>query len=134
MPVAVDTCILLDIALNDPIHGVTSADTVSRYVDRGVVICPVTFVELAPQFDGELSELRYFLGELGIDYDQAFSGEDRDVAAAAFTRYRASRKNQTSPKRPVADILIGAFACRFDGLLTRNQADFRILFPELELV
>jgi hypothetical protein len=36
-------------------------------------------------------------------------------------------------KRPIADVLIGAFATRFDGLLTRNVKDFRGLFPDLRL-
>ena len=35
--------------------------------------------------------------------------------------------------RLLADILIGAFAMRFDGILTRNQADFRRAFPTLPI-
>ncbi|MBM3833050.1 MAG: type II toxin-antitoxin system VapC family toxin [Verrucomicrobia bacterium] len=38
------------------------------------------------------------------------------------------------PKRPLADILIGAFALRFDGLLTRNETDFRSVFSQLTIV
>ena len=38
------------------------------------------------------------------------------------------------PKRPLADVLIGAFALRFQGILTRNDADFRQLFPTLNLL
>jgi hypothetical protein len=30
--------------------------------------------------------------------------------------------------------MIGAFATRFDGLITRNQKDFKPWFPELKLV
>ena len=29
------------------------------------------------------------------------------------------------------DILIGAFASRCDGILTRNASDFRTVFPKL---
>jgi hypothetical protein len=39
----------------------------------------------------------------------------------------------TTPKRPIADILIGAFATRFDGLITRKTSDLRALFPDLTL-
>jgi len=39
-----------------------------------------------------------------------------------------------STKRPVADVLIGGFALRFDGLITRNTDDFRKLFPALRLI
>ncbi len=31
-------------------------------------------------------------------------------------------------------ILIGAFASRFDGILTRNESDFRNAFPTLAIV
>jgi len=37
-------------------------------------------------------------------------------------------------KRPAADPLIGAFASRFEGLLTRNTADFHQLYPKLRLI
>ncbi len=31
-------------------------------------------------------------------------------------------------------LLIGAFASRFDGLLTRNEGDFRRVFPALRIL
>jgi hypothetical protein len=34
----------------------------------------------------------------------------------------------------MADILIGAFAERFDGLLTRNESDFRSVFPTMPIL
>jgi hypothetical protein len=37
-------------------------------------------------------------------------------------------------RRPVADILIGAFAAGRHGLLTRNAADFRRAFPTLKII
>jgi hypothetical protein len=37
-------------------------------------------------------------------------------------------------RRPVADVLIGAFALRHQGLLTRNADDFGKLFPSLRLI
>ena len=43
------------------------------------------------------------------------------------------RRRGRTRKRPIADIFIGAFASRFDRLLTRNAKDFRVLFPELRL-
>ena len=33
----------------------------------------------------------------------------------------------------VADILIGAFASRRNGILTRNASDFRTVFPTLAI-
>lgn len=39
----------------------------------------------------------------------------------------AAKRRRKSPKlakRPIADMMIGAFACRFDGLIRRNGGDF----------
>jgi predicted nucleic acid-binding protein len=57
-------------------------------------------------------------------------------AARAWSRYIARRREHPprSAKRPVADVLIGGFALRFDGLITRNTGDFRKLFPGLRLI
>jgi len=44
------------------------------------------------------------------------------------------RRGHQTRKHPVADVLIGAFATRFEGLLTRNAGDFQKLFPSLGLL
>jgi len=50
-----------------------------------------------------------------------------------WQRYVAARRATKAPKRPLADILIGAFASRFDGILTRNESDFSQVFPSLTI-
>jgi len=42
----VDTCVVLDIALNDAAYGVKSAQLLQSKSRDGLVICAVTFVEL----------------------------------------------------------------------------------------
>ena len=37
-------------------------------------------------------------------------------------------------KRPVADVLIAGFAERFQGIITRNAADFRNILPTLTVI
>lgn len=37
-------------------------------------------------------------------------------------------------KCPVADVLIAAFAERFQGIITRNASDFRNILPTLRIV
>jgi predicted nucleic acid-binding protein len=37
-------------------------------------------------------------------------------------------------KRPVADLLIGGFSLRHQGLITRNPSDFLPFYPELAVV
>ncbi len=59
---------------------------------------------------------------------------DTEEAHRAWQRYVSARRAAKVPKRPLADILIGAFASRFDGILTRNENDFRTVFPALNIV
>ena len=36
-------------------------------------------------------------------------------------------------KRPIADVMIGAYALQKGGLITRNEDDFRSLYPTLNI-
>lgn len=47
----VDTCLLIDVAEADPRFGVLSAQLLDRQRPVGLVICPVSDVELAPVFN-----------------------------------------------------------------------------------
>jgi len=132
----VDTCILLDIGLDDPAFGKASEALLQDKVGDGLVISPVTFVELAPAFSGDLGALRRFLSALAVDHAEPWQEQDTEKAARAWSRHIARRHEHPSRsvKRPVADVLIGGFAMRFDGLITRNTGDFRKLFPRLRLI
>ena len=61
----VDTCVLLDIYSADPQFAQSSADCLANYLSDGLVISPVTYVELAPAFEGNTKLQEQFLaGEL----------------------------------------------------------------------
>src|SRR6266404_4723738 len=92
-------------------------------------ICPVTYIELAPVFNGDQTAQNEFLFDLGVTWPEAWTQADTEEAHRAWQRYVAARRATKAPKRPPADILIGAFASRFDGILTRNEGDFRQVFP-----
>ena len=132
----VDTCLLLDIGLDDPDFGATSEALLEKKSTSGMLVSPSTFVELAPAFGDELGALRQFLSGVGIDFDEPSNATDTEQAARAWARHILDRRVAAPrfPKRPVADALIGAFASRFEGLLTRNTADFRQLYPRLRLI
>jgi predicted nucleic acid-binding protein len=132
----VDTCLLLDVGLDDPSFGVKSETLLSEKSAQGLVVCPVTFVELGPAFAGDLAALRKFLFGLSVDFDEPWILKDTENAAKGWAKHILRRRERRGvvPRRPVADALIGAFALRFDGLLTRNVADFRRLYPRLRLI
>jgi predicted nucleic acid-binding protein len=130
----VDTCILIDVAEADPAFGLVSAKLLDAKRPAGLAICPVTYVELAPVFDGDQTVQQEFLANLGVTWPETWIQADSEEAHRAWHRYVITRRAAKSGKRPIADILIGAFASRFDGILTRNESDFKSVFPNLSIV
>jgi len=126
--------LLLDIGLDDPEFAEVSENLFLQKFSSGLVISPVTFVELAPAFGGDISALKNFLAGLGIDFEEIGDLLDTDNAAAAWAAHILKRRMGGGIKRPVADVLIGSFALRFEGLLTRNAKDFQKLFPNLSII
>lgn len=124
----VDTCVVLDL-----VHGsdaeVANAEAVLNLAGA-VVLCPVSLVELGPSFP-DPGKLRDFLLDYSIGAEESFTADDAEVGRAAWHRIMARRKTTGEARRPIADILIGAFALRRPGIITRNTADFSTLYPSL---
>jgi len=133
MPWIVDTCVVLDVLEKDPLFGVASATLLQRLLPQGLAVSPVTMVELSAAFNGELLEQKRFLDEAGIGYGEAWTAEDTESAHSAWDIYVRLKRARGTPRRPIADILIGAFAGNRQGLVTRNAADFQPWFPKLKL-
>ena len=134
MPWVVDTCLLIDIADADPQFAVDSAVLLDARKGDNLLISPVTYAELAPVFDGDVVRQETFLFHLQVSWTEAWTRTETLSAHAAWHRYVLERRLRRIAKRPMADILIGAFAERFDGLLTRNAGDFKEVFPNLTIV
>ena len=66
MSMVVDTCVILDVLERDPSFGLASAEILDRYVNEGLIISPVTYIELAPAFLGDEMREREFLFEIGF--------------------------------------------------------------------
>lgn len=130
----VDTCIVLDVLDGDPVFGAASAECLTEKVRDGLVLCPVSAVELSPAFLGSWKRLQDFLQAVGIDHDGSWMAMDTQSAYRAWFQHIEKKRTQEDKKRPVADVLIGAFALRHAGLITRNTQDFKALFPSLTLI
>ncbi len=130
----VDTCVVLDVLEGDPEFGLASARLIDKLAGEGLSLCPVSYIELAPAFLGDKKRQNEFLSEIGIEYAQSWDWNDTQQAHKAWDRYVGRRRQDRITKRPVADILIGAFSSGRKGLLTRNEADFRDVFPSLPIV
>jgi hypothetical protein len=131
----VDSCVLLDIALGDLQFGISSAYCLDSNRSHGLVVCPISQIEIAPEFNGDSAEVSLFLQQSGCRPDQPWELEDTLEACAGWNRYvRLKRIKKHEGKRTVADILIGAYAIRRKGLITRNPHHFRPFFPKLLLI
>ena len=129
----VDTCVLIDVLDGDPRFGQLSAVALRDRVPSGLVVSPVTYVELAPAFGGSIALQDQFLRGVGASHDEPWTTPDTIAAHQAWNRVIVARRKGGSARRPIADVFIGAFALRFEGLLTRNPGDFASLFPGLRL-
>ena len=129
----VDTCIVLDILDRHPEFAEVSSSALQSHLDETLVIAPVSYVELAPAFNGDASAQDAFLDSLWIrrDFD-----ENRDMglsAHRAWNEHILRKRAGQARKRPIADVMIGAYALRKGGIITRNEADFRSLYPNLPI-
>ena len=129
----VDTCVIIDILSGDRGFSSKSADAIDLKRDDGLVIAPITYVELAPSFCGDAAEQDSVLAGLGIELD--FEGNRAAVLAAhkAWNEHVLRKRLGSVAKRPIADVLIGAYAMQKGGLITRNEADFKSLYPDLTI-
>ena len=129
----VDTCVIIDILSGDGDFSAKSADAIDAKRDDGLMIAPITYVELAPSFCGDAEEQDSVLSGLGIELD--FSGNKSAVLVAHKAWYEQVRSKRLgkAAKRPIADVMIGAYAMQKGGLITRNESDFKTLYPNLTI-
>jgi len=130
----VDTCVIIDVLRGDKTFAAQSSMALQSKLDDVLTIAPLTYVELAPEFNGDVAAQNVFLDGMWIQRD--FGGSEDTVLAAHKAWYEHILRKRTggANKRPIADIMIGAYAMQKGGLITRNEADFRSLYPSLTIL
>jgi len=104
--------------------GLASANCLAAHLSGGLVIAPVTYVELAPAFGGDTLIQEAFLEQTGVEWLTSWTRADTEIAHRLWAAHVQKKRAALGIKRPVADVLIEAFAKRFQGLITRNPKHF----------
>ena len=124
----VDTNVLLDVFLPDPLHGKNSSVALEKvFHDGSIIINEIVYAELAPQFENQ-KLLNDILSRLGIKMAVA----DTEIAFLAGETWNNYRKSGGKRDRIIADFLIGAHALlKADRLLTRDRGFYKNYFKNL---
>lgn len=127
----VDTSVLLDVLLDDPVYGAAS-EAALREAHRlhGLVVCETVLAEIRPVFESE-TELESFVDDVGLQYRPC----PREAALLAGGMYAEYLRSRGTAKRVVPDFLIGAHAA-FAGytLLARDRGYYRRYFRDLQVI
>ena len=67
----VDTCLLIDVAVADPTFVAATRNLLQARLPQGLTICPISYIELAPVFQGDRKAQDEFLFNLGVSSDEA---------------------------------------------------------------
>lgn len=129
--VLIDSCVLLDIATEDPVWFDWSAEKIEECSERySLFINPIIFAEVSAGYE-RIEEVEHALPSMiyrraPLPWEAAF------LAGKAFLRYRKSGGKR---EIPLPDFFIGAHAVIENFvLLTRDTKRFGHYFPALKMI
>ena len=82
----VDTCVLIDVLEDDPSFGKISAKCLQSMLKDGLAVAPISYIELAPAFMGNLEIQDDFLDKMIVGYDEPWTWQDTIAAHMAWAR------------------------------------------------
>ena len=126
MATAVDSSVLLDVLLDDPLHA-NSSEAALRETS-GLVICETVLAEIVPVLAG--TPVR----ELLSDWQIKFVPSSIESSVLAGEMFRVYLERGGKRGRVVPDFLIAAHAqLHADGLIARDRGYYRDYFSKLVL-
>jgi predicted nucleic acid-binding protein len=138
MATVIDTNIIAALWDSDDALNATARSSLDAALARGSLIIPAPVYSELMAFAGRTeSFLDTFLGDTGIDVDWNMEERVWRAAGQAFQTYAGRRRKQrgSSPRRILADFLIGAYAARHNfPLLTFDERIYRAAFPVLRIL
>jgi len=138
MTTSVDTNVIVSLWDRDASLSSAAQSSLDAALERGgLILSAVVFAELMACPGREEVFLQTFIGDTGIAVDWNLDEAIWRAAGRAFRAYAARRKRQGSatPRRILADFVIGAHAeQRGYRLLTLDDRFYRSAFPGLDIV
>lgn len=121
----IDASVVVDLVTGDPAFEPASSACLQAHLGEGLSISP------GPSFFGDALAAETFLQAAGISTSEFWNPADSLLSHRLWHQHQLRRRQLKAVKRPVADVLIAAFAQRFQGLITRKAPDFRNILPTL---
>ena len=130
---AVDSSVLLDVLLPDPVFGEASAAALRRAIDSGAVIaCEIVWAEVRASFPNDTVFLQAF-DKLQVQFD-AVRREASQMAGSIWKQYRAVARGRIR-QHLIPDFIVGAHAVfQADVLVSRDRGFYRRYFSNLKLL
>ena len=135
--IALDTNVIIDLEECTPESAERALRAVERAGERGgLVICAIVYAELLARPHPSADDIDGALRAAHIAVDLQISAESWREAGQAYAAYARRRRAAAgeSPRRIIADFIIGAHARAVGTLVTRDAAFYRRAFPALRVV